>query len=175
MISGSYRRDEAADPEIYAMRLAIEFQKYPAHIAEGVALALPEKIKWLPSIAEVHEALEAAMLPEYREAKRQADAARRQALLAAPARQPEATRSEFIAAQKANYGPGWGIHGDEQFRTDLQREADREAGLSPEQRKAEAETWLAKCKADLAAAPTVMLSPGLAAKMGLAPKQERAA
>ena len=135
MLAGSYRRDEASDPEIYAMRLAIEFQKYPARISETVAMNLPAKIKWLPSIAEIHDALESEMAPVYRAAREKLAKDDRAKMLGTPDRLPEADRAATVAAMKARHGENFGLVAKNAEKRELsaveaQAALDRHAALA---------------------------------------------
>lgn len=58
---GVYRRDDVNDPATYALAISATLAEFPAYIAERVASpvhGLPARLKFLPSIAEVREALE---------------------------------------------------------------------------------------------------------------------
>lgn len=66
LLCACYRRDEAADPEIYGQALRTILSDYPEHVVLLVTeprQGIPRRIKWLPSIAEVYEACEAEMKP----------------------------------------------------------------------------------------------------------------
>ena len=58
-LAGCYRRDDAADPSVYAAALIAVLSEYPIDVVEHVTdprTGLPRTLKWLPSVAEVVEA-----------------------------------------------------------------------------------------------------------------------
>jgi hypothetical protein len=61
ILTGCYKRDEAADPEIFIRAATAILEQYPEGTVRKVthpASGLPAKLKWLPSIAELKEACE---------------------------------------------------------------------------------------------------------------------
>jgi hypothetical protein len=61
ILTGCYKRDEAADPEIFIRAATEMLAQYPEATVRKVthpASGLPSKLKWLPSIAELKEACE---------------------------------------------------------------------------------------------------------------------
>ena len=71
-MAACYRRDDAVDPEIYAGAMASVLMEYPIEIVEHVMdprTGIPRKLKWLPSIAEVSDACEAAREEQRRAAQ----------------------------------------------------------------------------------------------------------
>lgn len=76
MLIGCYRKADAIDPEIYSAAVISVLMRYPTSAVAAItepATGLPSKSKWLPSIAELTEALEAeterlegSRLPEHR-------------------------------------------------------------------------------------------------------------
>lgn len=58
---GCYKRDEAADPEIFmraVISVLLEYPEWTVHNVTEPSSGIPSKIKWLPSIAEIKEACE---------------------------------------------------------------------------------------------------------------------
>lgn len=87
VLMGCYRRGEVESPEIFVRAAIAMFRTFPFSACRAVVdpvKGLPSKLKWLPSIAEIREALDAEIAPSLRMAER--ENARRQAapLLAAP-------------------------------------------------------------------------------------------
>ena len=63
LLMGCYRRSDANDPEIFGRAIVAVFRRFPESVVIAVtepATGLPVKIKFLPSIAEIAEACEAA-------------------------------------------------------------------------------------------------------------------
>lgn len=61
LLCGCYRRDDAADPAIYASALVAVMEEYPIEVVEVVTdprNGLASYLKFLPSVAEVKEACE---------------------------------------------------------------------------------------------------------------------
>lgn len=59
---GVYRVNDVRDPDVYVTALAATLAEFPAFIAERTASpvhGLPSRLKFLPAIAEVREALQA--------------------------------------------------------------------------------------------------------------------
>jgi hypothetical protein len=59
MLSACYRKDEANNPEMYGAALQAVLGEYPPDVVEFVTdprTGIAARLKWLPSIAEVHEA-----------------------------------------------------------------------------------------------------------------------
>lgn len=97
ILIGCYRKGEAADGEVYVSALVSVLCRYPEAVVKSVtdpATGLPGSVQWLPTIAEVKAACEAAMAPIYRERQR-AQIANQAALLPAPA---PATAEERLRA-----------------------------------------------------------------------------
>jgi hypothetical protein len=85
-----YRKDDAHNPEVYAASVAVLFSDYPddaLFVACDPRTGIPGKIKWLPTIAEIKEFLEALMAERHRMAQRQQEAQAR-----ADAPEPEPVR-----------------------------------------------------------------------------------
>jgi hypothetical protein len=97
---GCYRRGEVSDEEIFTRGVISVLCDFPEAIVRGVtnpARGLPAKLKWLPTLAEVREACEAAHAPELRAAQRERQRAeQQQGRLAAPTVTPDA-RQKAIA------------------------------------------------------------------------------
>jgi hypothetical protein len=80
LILGSYRADQAADPDIYVTAITLLLSRYPPDI--GARLTDPKdgvagKYKWLPTVSEVKEEAEAILEAE-RQANYRADQLRKQ-------------------------------------------------------------------------------------------------
>lgn len=59
---GVYRRDDLHDPDVYIRAIAATLAEYPVHIAKRVAspvTGIPARMKFIPAVAEVREALDA--------------------------------------------------------------------------------------------------------------------
>ena len=71
---GCYRRDDAADPDIYVRAAVSVFIRYPESVVLAVtepATGLPSTLKWLPSIAEIVECCERHYAPIVRAMERE--------------------------------------------------------------------------------------------------------
>ena len=89
MMFGSYRKDEAQNPEIYAASVAATFEQYPQAVVDFVSdprTGIASEIKWLPNIAEVREFCNGA--------------AARMARLAQPSVKPRSTRYDSLPPAK---------------------------------------------------------------------------
>lgn len=96
---GSYRKGEAADPEVYVTSVATVLTRYPATVARYVTdpvHGLPGKTNWLPTIAEVRAACEAEMKPRYEQMARLKRYHESQKLLAAPEMPDAETRAKAV-------------------------------------------------------------------------------
>lgn len=100
VLLGCYRRGEVSDEEIFTRGVISVLCDFPEAIVRSVtnpARGLPAKLKWLPTLAEVREACEAAHAPELRAAQRERQRAeQQQERLAAPTVTPDA-RQKAIA------------------------------------------------------------------------------
>lgn len=133
LLAGCYRKDDAADPEVYAGAIAAVLAEYPPDIVQQVTdprSGLPSRLQWLPSVKEVRDECESI------DARR-----RRLAEMAAREEQQLRERREFEASQarkpsyeqlKAKYGDNWGLRSaapeNDQARvkrTALMRDANR--------------------------------------------------
>lgn len=84
VLLGCYRTGDANEPEIYSGGVIAVLSEYPAEVVRKVVdprRGLPARCKWLPSIAEIKEALEAEMAPIRRQREWEASEARRRAQL----------------------------------------------------------------------------------------------
>jgi hypothetical protein len=115
IMAACYRRDDAIDPEIYAGAMASVLMEYPIEIVEHVMdprTGIPRKLKWLPSIAEVADACDAA-----KEAQRKARMPAKPPLVRTPptkvnpnmwANSAARERHEREYTAQANWRPGEG-------------------------------------------------------------------
>lgn len=112
MMFGSYRKDEAQNPEIYSASIAATFELYPQAVVDFVSdprTGIASEIKWLPNIAEVREFCNSA--------------AARMAVLAQPAIKKTSTR-RYDPLPPAKYWDlfvGNDVHGYEKM---VERAAD---------------------------------------------------
>ena len=70
---GCFRTGDANDPQIYTAAVIAVLSDYPIAVVAKIVdprNGLPSKCKWLPAIAEIKEACEAAMNPLWREQER---------------------------------------------------------------------------------------------------------
>lgn len=142
LLAGCYRKDDAADPEIYGDAIAAVLSQYPAEVVKRVTdprTGLPSRLKWLPSVPEVQSACEEIYGP-IRRAHEWEQGAKRQL--------EERKREEARAARpnldelKAKYGPNWGLNteGTEEERERRQKHLDSIA-------KANKRVFEAECEA----------------------------
>jgi hypothetical protein len=100
---GCYRRDEAADPEIFTRATIAVLAEYPHWCVIAVtdpAKGVPSRLKWLPSIAELKEACEAQVGHLRRAREREERLAESRRLLAGPVcDEAERKRIVQLAAQ----------------------------------------------------------------------------
>lgn len=99
LLIGCYRRDDVADPEVFARSIVAVLMRYPSEVVLQVtepATGLPSKLKWLPTIAEIVEACESAMAPILRRRERERLDEERRRALAGPT-QPKPTKGELAA------------------------------------------------------------------------------
>jgi hypothetical protein len=71
---GCYRASDANNPEVFLAAATTTLAQYPEHVAAKVcdpARGLPAENKWLPSIAEIRVACDAAMAPVRAEERRE--------------------------------------------------------------------------------------------------------
>jgi hypothetical protein len=69
LLCGCYRRDDAADPKVYASALIFVMEEYQIEVVEYVTsprTGLPSTCKFLPSVAEVKAACESAKAAQSR-------------------------------------------------------------------------------------------------------------
>lgn len=110
LLLGCYRTGDANDPETYVAAIAAVLARYPEEIITAVThpvSGIAVEVKWLPSVLEVKEACERAILPIRNQAAREKRIAE----------QMEARRLEDEAKAakpsydtlKAKYGPDWGL------------------------------------------------------------------
>lgn len=112
---GCYRRDEAADPEIYIASAARVFMAYPLAVARQACdpvLGIPGKVQWLPSVAEIKafcDRVTAERAGEEMRRRQVGDQLRRRAL---PPPSDDATRERAIENVIGRFGRGWGLDAD---------------------------------------------------------------
>ena len=149
ILLGSYRKNDAEDPETFTLRVEIEFQKYPEWVIAAVALELPESCKWLPSIMEIHAACEARIRIAA------ADHRKSQAVLPALPSPEERKGRATYAELKAQYGDDWGL--------------ERDPAKPKMQTAEQAQSCLDQTAAMVAngTAPKITLSPYLRRQLGL--------
>lgn len=73
LLFGCYRKGDANDPDTYVAAVTAVLAKYPRDVIRSVthpASGLPTKLKFLPSVAEVHDACEELMTARREEAAR---------------------------------------------------------------------------------------------------------
>jgi hypothetical protein len=106
---GQYRKDDAADPEVFAASCTALFSDYPKDVvayATDPRTGLVTVHAWLPNIAEVRKFCEDLMQPRRQAAYDRASAERRRNTPAlAPPRETRLTLEEL----KAKHGPNWGL------------------------------------------------------------------
>jgi hypothetical protein len=110
---GCYRRDEAADPEIYFTGTIAILSRYCEWIIMAVtdpADGLPSTCKWLPTLQEIRDACDQLKAGMDRNNERDAGI-RRQLAERAEIDRMEADRERRpnIEELKAKYGETWGI------------------------------------------------------------------
>lgn len=109
MLLGCYRSGDANDPDIYVRAVTSVLSEYPSEVIKDVCdprIGLPAKSKWLPTVSEVKDACEAAMVPIDRKRREELALQERRRALSAPV-EPRPTLEEL----KEKYGENWGIHG----------------------------------------------------------------
>lgn len=117
-MAACYRKDEAADAEIYMDAIAAVLACYPDRVIEKVTdprYGLPCKCQWLPTVKEVKDACESEMESERAEVRSQRMAADAEAQIAAR-RAWEASRAKprpTVEEMKAKYGPNWGLNSED--------------------------------------------------------------
>lgn len=155
LLASCYRKDDAADPEVYAGAIASILSQYPADVVQRVTdprSGIPSRLQWLPSVKEVRDACEEidghqrrldAMLERERkqiEERKKDDAAK--------AKRPT------LDGLKAKYGPNWGLSAAE--KQDLIVKAARDETM----KRANNHAFAEECKAagmpaDSAISPTL--------------------
>lgn len=156
VLAGCYRKDDAADPETYAMALAAVLSGYSLDIVRQVTdprSGLPSRSQWLPTVKEVRDACEE--IDYRRRAVAQMQKREAEQLAARKAAELNRERRPTYDELKARYGENWGMTPDDEpnkrslRRTAIQQEANRRA-------------FVAECKA--AGVPEdSQISPSLAA------------
>lgn len=111
MLLGCYRTGDANDPETYVAAVAATLARYPeeiitlvTHPTEGTIVG---HIQWLPSVMEVREACERALLPVRSHEARQKRIAEQ---MESRRREDEAkAKAPTYEELKAKYGENWGL------------------------------------------------------------------
>jgi hypothetical protein len=104
ILLGCFRKGEAADAEVYVTAIAAMLSTYPEEIVRQVTdpvRGLPSKVNWLPTLAEIRHECETFMRPIRDAEKRELEARRTQALLAAPAPATTEERERAVAKWEA--------------------------------------------------------------------------
>jgi hypothetical protein len=104
ILLGCFRKGEAADAEVYVTAIAAMLSTYPEEIVRQVTdpvRGLPSKVNWLPTLAEIRHECETFMRPIRDAEKRELEARRTQALLAAPAAATAEERERAVAKWEA--------------------------------------------------------------------------
>jgi hypothetical protein len=108
VLLGSYRKGDAADPEVYARSVVAVLMQYPESVVTRVTDprgGLPGTSTFLPSVAEVRAACEVEMLPIYEAARRRRLQAENEKLLGPTPLLSDVERDrrrEFISGWKAD-------------------------------------------------------------------------
>jgi hypothetical protein len=63
ILYGSYKTGEANDGEVYLAQITRVFSEYPVDVMREVAVKLPDRIKWLPTISEIRDACNEVYAP----------------------------------------------------------------------------------------------------------------
>lgn len=118
LLLGCYRTGEANDPVTYVAAITAVLARYPEHVITTVthpATGLPKKSSWLPTIKEVFDACEAAVLYDVNNEAR----LKRIKEQLETREQDENRREErlTLAELKAKYGPNWGLNVEPSFAT----------------------------------------------------------
>lgn len=110
LLLGCYRTGEANDPQTYVAAITAVLSRYPVDVITAVThpvTGLPIEVKWLPSVLEVREACERAMLPIRSQVARE----KRIAEQIETRRREDEARAERPSFNdlKTKYGPDWGL------------------------------------------------------------------
>lgn len=124
-----YRRDDAANPEIFLDAAAAILASYPDDCIMWVTdprTGIPGTLKWPPQPSEVKEACEDYMAPLRRREERELSLKRQLAERAELERQ-EANRPDRLTIEelKAKYGETWGLNPREEVVAANQEQRDR--------------------------------------------------
>jgi hypothetical protein len=106
VLLGCYRTGDANDPEVYVRAVVAVLAEYPLEVIAKVCdprMGLPAKSKWLPTIYEIKDACESAMIPIDRRRREQQQIEDRKKLIAGP-KVPRPTLAEIKAKHGENYG-----------------------------------------------------------------------
>lgn len=111
ILLGCYRTGDANDPDTYVRAVTAVLSEYPIEVVKVVCdprMGLPAKSKWLPTIFELKDACETAMVPIDRARREREAIEQRKRALAKPTFQ-----RPTMAELKAKYGPNWGMTADD--------------------------------------------------------------
>lgn len=142
LILGSYRADDANDPEIYVTAIAHLLSRYPSDI--GAALTDPKdgiagKCKWLPAVSEVREEADRIIEAQKGAEKRQQDLReqwrlRDQVEREEKAETPEHRRKVAERIKNELRGHGFQFEGDEKIHpVETPESVMKKLNLTPEQ------------------------------------------
>jgi hypothetical protein len=109
---GCYRTGDANDPETYVAAVTATLARYPREVITSVThpvSGIVSEVKWLPSVMEVREACERAMLPIANRIVREKRIAEQ--LEARRLEDEENARKPTYEQLKAKYGSDFGIEG----------------------------------------------------------------
>lgn len=107
VLLGCYRTGDANDPDVYSGAVIAVLSDYPLEIIKRVVdprHGLPSTSKWLPTIAELKDALEAEMAPIRREEDRQEREREYRASLPPPVDRTKRPTYEELKAKCAEAG-----------------------------------------------------------------------
>lgn len=110
LLLGCYRTGDANDPETYVAAITAVLARYPREVITAVThpvSGIVIEVKWLPSVMEVREACERAMLPIQSNLARQKRIAEQMELRRLEDEERPARPS--YEEMKAKYGPNWGL------------------------------------------------------------------
>lgn len=114
LMFGCFRRDDAADPEIFLDAAIAILTDYPNDVIMAVTdprTGIPGRQKWPPQPCEVKDACEAIEAPRRREREREERIARQ--LAERETADADRDRRPSYDDLKAKHGPTWGIDTDD--------------------------------------------------------------
>jgi hypothetical protein len=126
LLLGCYRTGDANDPEVYTAGVIAVLASYPMEVVRLVCdprSGLPSKVKWLPTIAEIHDECEAWHGPMRRSAARN-ESIELQLQERERHEAEQKTRATYEELQ-AKYGKTWGLNPREEVVADDARRGER--------------------------------------------------